>query len=632
MGNAFDFELNADENVTKVIDEINAKLNSLNPNLAKTKEGLKFGGSESTDGVDVLGTKLRDMSQYAKDNVQHIGDMVPPLKNVGELATKYAGIGAKIGGIGMVAYGATKAFKTLNEGASNAYNLDVSAKNAAMTPENFSRLRGAMIILGAEADKAHQAVESLYEVFNEPLQTRNVAKLAQLNSMGVHIYTNKDGTADAYKTIQELAKVFPEYSSDKQKTIAKLLGLDDNTLALLRDAVGLKERLKQSDRFGFTIDPELNNRLNELNSSLRELNASWEGFKQRGENNLNNLLTFDGSVKDGIEGVTDILTNGLDSISLAHALGATRGKEADQLRWGYNTPEFYQSLSWSDKVALDFGVMSDGFREKYNEWQKTHPQNEAIPQPQKIPEPQKIEPPKYPDPYAKPVKDSFGLRNNNPGNVRDAPNGIGYVQGKSGTFVKFDNSHDGLSAMARQLMLNGDRGKNTVNSTISTYSPPGGIDRNNTQAYINFVSKETGFLPNQQLDMHAPKVLGNLMEAMIKQENHGQQPFNQKQIADAINAAIFDPRWQGKRDINYLQLQRLQYQPAPPESDKRSASIFANQANNSELAQGVVDAIQTAIGENKFQVEITLVNSKTGERQQFNAKTGGRVTTSMQYP
>ncbi|WP_387440508.1 hypothetical protein, partial [Photorhabdus sp. RM105S] len=67
--------------------------------------------------------------------------------------------------------------------------------------------------------------------------------------------------------------------------------------------------------------------------------------------------------------------------------------------------------------------------------------------------------------------------------MRDAPNGIGYVQGKSGTFVKFGNDHDGLSALARQLMLNGDRGKNTVNSTISTHAPPGGIDRNNTQAY-----------------------------------------------------------------------------------------------------------------------------------------------------
>ncbi len=634
MANTFDFELNADENVTKVIDEINAKLNSLNPNLAKTKEGLKFGGSESTDGVDVLGTKLRDMSRYAKDNVQHIGDIVPPLKNVGELATKYAGIGAKIGGIGMVAYGATKAFKTLNEGASNAYNLDVSAKNAAMTPENFSRLRGAMIILGAEADKAHEAVEGLYEVFNEPLQVRNVAKLAQLNSMGVHIYTNKDGTADAYKTIQELAKVFPGYSSDKQKTIAKLLGLDDNTLALLRDAVGLKERLKQSDRFGFTVDPDLNNRLNELNSSLRELNAAWEGFKQRGENNLNNLLTSDGSVKDGLEGVTDILTNGLDSISLAHALGATRGKEADQLRWGYNTPEFYQSLSWSDKVALDFGVMSDGFREKYNEWQKSHPQNEVIPQPPKVESP-KIEPPKYPDPYGKPVKDSFGLRIKNPGNVRDAPNGIGYVQGKNGTFVKFGNNHDGLSALARQLMLNGDRGKNTVNSTISTYAPAGGVDRNDTQAYINFVSNETGFLPNQQLDMHDPKVLENLMVAMIKQENHGQQPFSKQEITDAITAAIFDPKWQGLRDRYYLNQQRMLNQPALPESDKRPVSIFANQANqanNSELAQNIADAIQSAIGQNKLQVEITIVSNKTGERQQFNAKTGGRVTTSMQYP
>ncbi|RAW92884.1 hypothetical protein [Photorhabdus sp. S9-53] len=638
MANAFDFELNADENVTKVIDEINEKLNSLNPNLAKTKEGLKFGGSESTDGVDVLGTKLRDMSQYAKDNVQHIGDMVPPLKNFGELATKYMGMGAKIGGVGMAAYGISKGFQLMNDMGKKAYDLDVSAKNSAMSVPDFTRISGAMVQIGVSADDAKKSVESFYGILNHPLQGRRDEARAELTKMGVPLYENEHGTIDVYKTFPEVVRAMQQYPSDVQNTIAEKIGLDEHGLALARKGPEIYQKLlTNSDKFGLTRSQADNDALNQYNDKKNERDARWEGIKAQSE------IAY---AKYALGGGLNYLKNQEDNEKLKYdgdsANSFYHGNKKDDMRErALRDKEFRKSLSLGDRILLEWGFPSSSLGKKIDDhygaqWEAQKLRYEAIPQPPKIPEPPKVEPlkiesPKYPDPYGKPVKDSFGLRIKNPGNVRDAPNGIGYVQGKSGTFVKFGNDHDGLSALARQLMLNGDRGKNTVNSTISTHAPPGGIDRNNTQAYINFVSKETGFLPNQQLDMHDPKVLENLMVAMIKQENHGQQPFSQKQITDAINAAIFDPKWQGLRDRYYLGHQRMMNQSAPPESDKRSASIFANQANNSELAQNMAEAIQSVIGENKFQVEITLVNSKTGERQQFNAKTGGRVTTSMQY-
>ncbi|OWO82455.1 hypothetical protein B5C26_08675 [Photorhabdus luminescens] len=635
MANAFDFELNADENVTKVIDEINEKLNSLNPNLAKTKEGLKFGGSEASDGVETIGTKLRDMSRYAKDNVQHIGDMVPPLKNFGELATKYMGMGAKIGGVGMAAYGISKGFQLMNDMGKEAYDFDVAAKNSAMNVPDFTRIAGAMRYIGVSADDAKKSVESFYGVLNHPLQGRREEARAQLTGMGVPLYENEHGTIDVYKTFPEVVKSMQKYPSDVQNTIAEKIGLDEHGLALARKGPEIyQELLSKADRDGLTRSQADNDKLNQYNDKKNDLDARIEGITNRAKIAFANFALGDGydymkEQAEKREAYSDTLYSGY--------------KKGDLRDRALNDVKFMKSLSFGERFSLQFGEPDKDLEKKINDrfsaaWEsekRKHDagkiKDEAIPQPPKI-EPLKIEPPKYPDPYGKPVKDSFGLRIKNPGNVRDAPNGIGYVQGKSGTFVKFDNNHDGLSALARQLMLNGDRGKNTVNSTISTYSPPGGVDRNDTQAYINFVSKETGFLPNQQLDMHDPKVLENLMVAMIKQENHGQQPFSQKQITDAITAAIFDPKWQGLRDRYYLNQQRMINQPALPESDKRPPSIFANQANNSELAQNIADAIQSAIGENKLQVEITIVSNKTGERQQFNAKTGGRVTTSMQYP
>ncbi|MGJ0626911.1 hypothetical protein [Xenorhabdus bovienii] len=97
MANVFDFELHADENATKALAEIEARIKALQPVLNSTREGLRFGGSETLENTGALGNKLRDMSQSAKDNVQNIGDMIPPLKNFGELFTKYSGITSKMG-------------------------------------------------------------------------------------------------------------------------------------------------------------------------------------------------------------------------------------------------------------------------------------------------------------------------------------------------------------------------------------------------------------------------------------------------------------------------------------------------------------------------------------------------------
>ncbi|MCC8466654.1 hypothetical protein [Photorhabdus bodei] len=627
MANAFDFELNADENVTKVIDEINAKLNSLNPNLAKTREGLKFGGSEASDGVETIGTKLRDMSRYAKDNVQYFGDMIPPLKNFGELATKYSGMATKAGGIGMVAYGMSKAYQTLTDMGKKAYDFDVAAKNSAMNVPDFTRIAGAMRYLGISADDAKKSVEGFYGILNHPLQGRRDEARAELTNMGVPLYENDHGTIDVYKTFPEVVKAMQKYPSDVQNTIAEKIGLDEHGLALAREGPKTyQELLNKADRDGLTRSQADNDALTRFNQQQNEYNARKAGLINKLEIKYSRWMLKENPAMKAVEESKKHDDDTDDNFFHGD-------KRKDIYSRARRDEKFKSKLSFNEGIYLATEYPDKDFEKKlYNyygeRWESQKRKYEA----NKVAPPPKIKPPKYPDPYGKPVKDSFGLRIKNPGNVRDAPNGIGYVQGKSGTFVKFGNSHDGLSALARQLMLNGDRGKNTVNRTISTHAPPGGIDRNNTQAYINFVSKETGFLPNQQLDMHDPKVLENLMVAMIKQENHGQQPFSQKEITDAITSAIFDPKWQGLRDRYYLNQQRMINQSPPPESDKRPASIFANQANNSELAQNMAEAIQTAIGENKFQVEITLVNSKTGERQQFNAKTGGRVTTSMQYP
>ncbi|HFV9182135.1 TPA: hypothetical protein ACJIYU_004529, partial [Yersinia enterocolitica] len=197
MGNAFDFELTATDQASASIQRIEEAVKNLIPDLDKTRDGLKLGGQESVEGIDDLNARLKGMGQFAREGVQFVGDMVPPLKMVGEIGSK----ALRFGALGAVGYIGVKAAQGLSAAADSAYSLDVAAKNAGMSVDNFSRVSGAMQILGVDSDSARQSVEGLYKTFNDPLWARNDVTQELLARNGVVIERLQDGTADVYKTL-----------------------------------------------------------------------------------------------------------------------------------------------------------------------------------------------------------------------------------------------------------------------------------------------------------------------------------------------------------------------------------------------------------------------------------------------
>lgn len=129
----------------------------------------------------------------------------------------------------------------------------------------------------------------------------------------------------------------------------------------------------------------------------------------------------------------------------------------------------------------------------------------------------------------------LGLRNKNPGNLR--PSSRYKWRGEVGEnrgFVVFDTDQHGLRAMARNLR-NQQRlhGLNSIREVINKYAPD---SENDTEAYISFVSKRTGFDENQTLDLTEDAVLVRLMKPMIMLEN-GEQPFSDAKLLSAIELA-----------------------------------------------------------------------------------------------
>ncbi|EHH6323798.1 hypothetical protein J8Q16_004193 [Escherichia coli] len=642
MSNSFDFELVASDQVSEAIDRINEAVRDLEPKLDKTKEGLKLGGQETADGLNGFISRLENMSKSARDNVQYIGDMVPPLKMVGELAGKMGTLGL----VGAAGYGMKQVAYGFREASRQAYNLDVSAKNAGMRVDDFTRLSGAMRILGADSESANASIEGIFKAFNEAASGKNEGVMAAMAQIGAQIQKNSDGSVNTLKTLESIAKIFPTLRPEQQKSAADALGMTPEMLALMREGERMKKLLAKSDEFGLTVDPGLNQQLSEVNGTMNELSASWDGLWQRSKNKALKTILSDGSVKDGLEGVTDLFTNG-DFTGLSHALGFINSNDAAKLRRIQNDKELYNSLPRSERGQVDAGFMTDAVRKRYDANYRATDfalqlQNDlsAISQPQSNVARGNV-------PYGETRNNAIGFRNNNPGNLRVAAN----ATGKNGGFSTFANDADGRAAMARQLMLYGDRGNNTLDGIIHTYAPQ---SENNTRAYIDSVSKSTGFGAQQRINLHDPDVLKTLMAAMIKHES-GAQPYTENELSDSVRTAIIDDRWKGLRSPEVLAQQRYDIISGSQTGNRESSSLSnpsdetdilsGSQSRNREsiilsdtgkksdesvLGDNLAKSLKEAMSEQPLKLEITMVNDK-GERKTYNVENNGRITTAMNY-
>lgn len=108
-----------------------------------------------------------------------------------------------------------------------------------------------------------------------------------------------------------------------------------------------------------------------------------------------------------------------------------------------------------------------------------------------------------------------GIRNNNPGNIKDDGTKWQGLTGSDGTFFIFKDMGWGTRALATALVNMIGKGEDTITSLISAWAPS---SENDTIAYINSVSRDTGIDPGTQLGTDAD-TLSSLMRAIINREN-----------------------------------------------------------------------------------------------------------------
>ena len=603
MSNVFDFELVANDQVSDVIDRINEAIRGLEPKLDKTKEGLQLGGQETVDGLNGFISRFENLSKSARDNVQFIGDMVPPLKMVGELSGKLGSLGI----VGAAGYGLKQVAYGFREASREAYNLDVSSKNAGMRVDDYSRLAGAMRILGADSESANASIDGMAKTLKEAASGANGQVLGALAQIGVQIQKNNDGSVDTLKTLQEIARVFPTLRPEQQKSVADALGLTPEMLALMREGERMKSLLAKSDEFGLTIDPELNQQLGDINGTMNELSASWDGLWQRSKNKSLTALLSDGSVKDGLEGVTDLFTNG-DFTGLSHALGFVSSDNAKKLRRIQGDKELYNSLSRRERGAVDGGFYTDAVSKRYDA--KYRPGDLAD---------------QLNSDLAAINRPGIGGNNNVPYNQGGQYDSIFSSAGKQWNvdprllkaIMKQESSGNPYavsSADARGLMQ--IMPSNFKATGVTDWTDP----QQNIMAGAQILSENL-----QRSGGNVPLAL-RYYNGGYDTRRWGRQNQAYPGAVLAHYQRIINSESQNDSGISDAGI----YPPSTGGADGSGSIITAKDSGNGQMADNLARSLKEAMSDQKVKLEITLVNDK-GEKKSYNVGDNGRITTAMNY-
>jgi hypothetical protein len=135
-------------------------------------------------------------------------------------------------------------------------------------------------------------------------------------------------------------------------------------------------------------------------------------------------------------------------------------------------------------------------------------------------------------------KVSRGVRNNNPGNVKNTAPFLGEAQiQQDKTFITFLDMRYGIRAAALVVLnIVQNHGGDTIRKLISVYAPS---NENNTKSYIANICKWTGQKPDDKIILTRNNFF-NLLRAIFEEENDANSLKNIKiyDLKAGINEAF----------------------------------------------------------------------------------------------
>ncbi len=419
---------------------------------------------------------------------------------------------------------------------------------------------------------------------------------------GIVIERLKDGTADVYKTLDNVTKIFPKLSPQTQKTLADALGLNAPLLALMREGARYKELLAKSDSFGLTVDPKLNAQLVELNAQLKEASAAIDGLMTKGKIWAAQKLLPDENMVKG-SAATQLrdmkMRENDDENSFAHG-----DKQKDILHRARVDDKFKDTLSLKEKAYLTLGYPDKDFTQKLNDqygadWEAQEKKRLEI-EKQKNVAPVK-------SPYILPGEDQQQAR-----------------------LKQLESQYNLPSTLLDRVYLNeSNRGKNLLSPKGAEgpfqFMPATGRDYG-----LNTREDRMDFNKSSEA---AAKYLADLLKDFDGDVNQAVASYNWGQgnvKKHGLGRAPAETR-------NYLQkimpgLPAIHPQQGELTTDPSNINVSPPTSINSSQQTGRdINEITQDTGGDKSEIEITLITDKTGERQKITAPKGAKISTSMNY-
>ncbi|MBT9184221.1 lytic transglycosylase domain-containing protein [Pectobacterium punjabense] len=586
MSNSFAFEFNANDQVSASIARIEAAARQLEPVLDDARDKLKLGGDTSRQELDELGGRFENISRYARDSVQFVGDLVPPLKMVGGLTLGLGGAATVINVIK----------NNLKEFADYGYRIDTTAKNVSMTAHAFQELTGAMIENGSAREASEGAVSELFTKATDGLWGENNAFKSQLMQKGIDIHKTKEGLADVGRLVDDLNRVMQSMPPGIQALYANKLGLSPELLSLIRNSADEVKRLKdQAQRDGLILsDKEVQNAVI-FRQNLNQIVSRYEGLKLKSQAVLGQESQFPASkaLREMKKHDND------DENNFYHG-----DKQQDILSRARRDEEFKNSLTFKEGLELAIGrpgdVLQDKLNRKYSEsWQAQHekiinPTDRAL---GNTPEQKHLSlleaKHKLPSGILDNVWDAESARGKNllspvgaQGPFQFMPaTGRDYGLNSSGDRMDFHKSSEAAARYLSDLlkMFDGD-----VKKALAAYN----------------------WGPRKVRDYglgRAPKETRDYLHKTMPGLPSFYQQEGDLETDGSVNSNISSiygyQSYQGKSDV----------------ADASKELISAISTLNQTLQDG------------PMQIEISMVDSKTGERRTLSSGSSGRITTPLQF-
>ncbi len=148
-----------------------------------------------------------------------------------------------------------------------------------------------------------------------------------------------------------------------------------------------------------------------------------------------------------------------------------------------------------------------------------------------------------PEQHAQSASAPRGIRNNNPGNLNYVgQNGAALENHATPRFARFNSAFEGFAALGKQIKTYyngtskaaGYQKLQSVEAIISRFAP---ASENNTQGYINKLSKMLGVGRGDSLNIHDPQVLATLMNGITQIEN-GKNPYAPEMVLKAAQSTV----------------------------------------------------------------------------------------------